>query len=116
MTLGRLGLAWLPVAAWFLCARAAISRWAAAAAPPLRPPLVRELTAAAGPAALEALLLTLLASLWFDSLGSGAWWLPVGLIGALVALARVPRGFAPFLSDLGRYLGAGALLVWRLRT
>ena len=32
---------------------------------------------------VEALLLTLLGGLWFGSLGSGAWWLVFGLVGAL---------------------------------
>jgi len=115
MTLGRLALAWLPVAVWFLGVRVALSRWTAAPDPEAPRPWRPDLTRAAGPAALEALLLALLASLWFDSLGSGEWWLPVGLVGGLVAMARVPRRLPLILADLGRYVGAGALLAWRLR-
>jgi len=112
MTLGRLVLAWLPVAVWFTATAAATARWTGSDP---HPPFIALCTAAVGRSSAEAALLTLLASLWFDSLGSGAWWLPVGLVGALVALARAPRSAALFLSDFGRYLGAGALLVWRLK-
>lgn len=120
MTLGRLFLAWLPVAVWFTCATAIARRLAFAPqgeegipslASLLRRTSVRSL--------VEALLLTLLASLWFDTLGTGAWWLPVALVGALVAIApslHRSRGTAAllFLIDVLRYIGAGALLVWRL--
>ena len=114
MTLGRLMLAWLPVALWFIATAAGVSRWTSADRP--RPPFTACVTRAARRSALEALLLTLLASLWFDSLGAGEWWLPVGLVGALVATARIPGTLPAFLADLGRYLGAGALLAWRLKT
>jgi hypothetical protein len=73
----------------------------------------------------EALVLTLLAGLWFASLGSGGWPLVFLLLGTLVAGAE--RGLrAAFLRSstgaelrgfaLGvvRYLAAGALLAWRL--
>jgi hypothetical protein len=33
-------------------------------------------------------VLTLFASLWFDSLGAGGWWLPFALLGVLVAFPR----------------------------
>jgi len=110
MTLGRLVLAWLPVAVWFTGA-AWLSHHLAL--------ITRALTNVVIRACVEALLLTLLASLWFDSLGAGEWWLPMSLIGALVAVAgmtQAPRRTAVllFLIDLVRYLGAGALLVWRL--
>ena len=120
MTLGRLLLAWLPVGVWFTCATAFADRLAFAPegdagipspASFLRRTSVRSM--------VEALLVTLLASLWFDTLGTGAWWLPVALVGALVAIApSLPRarGIAVllFLVDVLRYIGAGALLVWRL--
>ncbi|HEU5465245.1 MAG TPA: hypothetical protein VFU75_00045 [Gemmatimonadales bacterium] len=120
MTLGRLFLAWLPVAVWFTCATAIARRLALApegdgGASPLGSLLRRT----SGRSMAEALLLTLLASLWFDTLGTGAWWLPVALIGALVAIApSSPRSRRTaallFLIDVLRYVGAGALLVWRL--
>ena len=124
MTLGRLILAWLPVAVWFLAAQWAGRRWVlgeAAVPPPWRPGI-----AAARAAAIEAAGVTLFASLWFDSLGHGGWWLLFLLVGLLVAFA--PRlGAAPLLTpparravllagfaDVARYLGAGAVLAWRL--
>jgi hypothetical protein len=73
----------------------------------------------------EALVLTLLAALWFDSLGHGGWWLIFLLLGILVAGAERGLRFA-FLRSAGRpelvglllgvarYLAAGALLAWRL--
>ena len=125
MTLGRLVIAWIVVAAWFeiatfvthyLLYRLALPNDAAflvAVAPRL---LVERL--------VEALLLTLLASLWFDSLGSGGWWLLFLLIGALVTLPKwfamgqhaAPRNalLATVSAHLVRYMLAGALLAWRL--
>lgn len=110
MTLGRLVLAWLPVALWFAGVAAVARRLALTERP---------FAALARRAVVEALLLTLLASLWFDTLGAGAWWLPALLIGALVGLAPAipqPRRTTVllYLLDLLRYVGAGALLAWRL--
>ena len=120
MTLGRLFLAWLPVALWFTCATA-IARHLAPAPQGDEgiPSLGSLLRRSSARSIVEALLLTLLASLWFDTLGAGAWWLPVTLVGALVAIApSIPRsrGTAAllFLIDVLRYVGAGALLAWRL--
>src|SRR5438093_9295024 len=72
----------------------------------------------------EAALLTLIGSLWFDSLGSGGWRLLFLLIGALVAFpvwfrtgpVQMPSRalVASSLADLTRYVIAGALLAWRL--
>lgn len=123
MTLGRLVLAWLPVAVWFTCTTGIARRLihAGDTAPSPGTFLLRA-TARAG---AEGLVLTLLASLWFDTLGAGAWWLPVSLVGALVAIAGVTP-MSPsyarssgtlallFLVDILRYVGAGAILVWRL--
>lgn len=120
MTLGRLFLAWLPVAVWFACATAVADRLAFVRhgdeGVPSPGSFLRRTYARS---MVEALLLTLLASLWFDTLGTGAWWLPVALIGALVAIAPSvsrSRGTAAllFVIDILRYVGAGALLVWRL--
>ena len=120
MTLGRLFLAWLPVAVWFTCATAVADRLAfARQGDPGIPSPGSFLRRTYARSMVEALLLTLLASLWFDTLGTGAWWLPVALVGALVAIAPSiprPRGTAAllFFIDVLRYVGAGALLVWRL--
>ncbi len=73
----------------------------------------------------EALVLTLLAALWFGSLGHGGWVLVFGLLGVLVsgaerglrfALLRSAKGpeLTGFLIGVARYLVAGALLSWRL--
>jgi len=70
----------------------------------------------------EAALLTLFASLWFDSLGAGEWWLVFLLVGLLVAFPRrlvMWQHVEPLrrrhllvhaLLDLTRYIIAGALL------
>jgi len=74
---------------------------------------------------LEAAMLTLFGSLWFDSLGSGQWWLVFLLVGLLATVpvqwlttAQAPRRRLVFVAvefgDLVRYLMAGALLAWRL--
>ena len=125
MTLGRLVLAWVPVAVWFVVATHAIPLlvaavwrpasqsgvWVAVAHPLLKWRLV------------EAGLLTLFASLWFDSLGSGGWWLPFLLVGAIATVpmwlsppSELPRRarVAGVCGDLARYVGAGAILAWRL--
>ena len=124
MTLGRLLLAWLPVAVWFAGATGVARRLTLPEG--TFPSLGVYLYRAVGRAFAEALVLTLLASLWFDTLGAGVWWLPVSLVGALVAIAGVTPVLPSvsysrrtvillFLMDVVRYVGAGALLVWRLR-
>ena len=108
MTLGRLLVAWLFVALWFVVIswlmhrRAAWLRWVPG----------------------EALLVTLLGSLWFDSLGHGGWWLVFFLVGLLAAYLEVPRAIRQGvparraivfgLLDTARYLVAGGMLAWRL--
>jgi hypothetical protein len=125
VTLTRLVLAWLLVAVWFVIASLAIPVVLAALARPAdapaafdfpRPPLKWRL--------VEAALLTLLASLWFDSLGSGGWWVLFLLVGALATGPLWLRsGMEPLplqalvvgvCADLLRYLAAGAILAWRL--
>ena len=102
MTLGRLAFAWLPVAVWFLAVDWVVRR---TAPPPLRPNYWL---------ALEAGLLTLFASLWFDSLGRGGWWVLFLLVGAIAAgLPRRPAWRAALI-DVGRYVVAGGILAWRL--
>lgn len=127
MTLTRLVLAWVPVAAWFVIATVATvllaglpsrppgegGHWVGVPLPLLKWRLV------------EAGLLTMLGSLWFDSLGTGAWWLVFLLVGAIAttptwlaprpADARPGRGwFVGASADLARYVLAGAILAWRL--
>ena len=73
----------------------------------------------------EAAALTLLAGLWFSSLGRGGWPIVFLLLGAMVSGAE--RGTrpallpSPFVRELlgfglgvARYVAAGALLAWRL--
>jgi hypothetical protein len=123
VTLTRLVLAWLPVALWFLVA----------------PPIGHRVDVVVGQKyfvwtydrwavtgrLLEAVVVTLFASLWFDSLGSGGWWLLFLLLGLLVAYpvrwhylagATDQRGheLVVGLMDTGRYVVAGAVLAWRL--
>ena len=132
MTLGRLVLAWLLVVAWFLAVWWAARRIATPAAdsdsttampaPDSDPfPSWRRVALAFA----EAGVVTLLAALWFGSLGAGGWWLVFLLVGLLVGFpgrferltARpVPRSDVLLaLLDTVRYLGAGAMLAWRLR-
>lgn len=119
MTLGRLLLAWLVVAAWFYAATWLAAVLEAAATRPAGAPAIARWLLAWRP--VEAALLTLLASLWFDSLGSGGWWLLFGLVGllatspALFAASRAPRVTAAVMvAELARYLVGGGLLAWRL--
>jgi hypothetical protein len=124
----RLVLAWLATAVWFVIASAASVRLVARLARPgarsgpegtRRPP-------GFGWRLVEAAVLTLFASLWFDSLGSGGWWLLFFLVGLLVALPQwlrvdaeraLPRraAVAGACADLARYVLAGGILAWRLR-
>jgi hypothetical protein len=108
MTLGRLLLAWLPVAAWFGAAGWGAHRVIGLAASP--PPSPATLLAVA----VEALLVTLFGSLWFDSLGHGEWWLLFGLVGILAAGVTARPPFIAVVFSVLRYVGAGALLAWRL--
>lgn len=127
MTLTRLVLAWAPVALWFVIATIGCARLVGL----LSTPRGQERRGIGLPVSLlkwrlvEAVLLTLFASLWFDSLGSGEWWLVFLLVGALAAapvwLPFHPGdgrpGLASFIgasADLARYVLAGAILAWRL--
>jgi hypothetical protein len=75
-------------------------------------------------ATFEALILTLVATLWFGSLGHGGWAMLFLLLGALPAgdrwvrraLAGAPtRGEATvFVASLLKYLVAGLGCVWLL--
>jgi len=70
---------------------------------------------------VEAAVVTLWASLWFDSLGHGGWWLLFLLLGLIVAVASLPQrawqrreAIARTIRDVLRYVVAGAILAWRL--
>lgn len=115
MALSRILTGWIAAVAWLLLWEVAASRLAAGRGG--RPRRARVLM-------VEALLLTLLAGLWFGSLGAGAWWLVFGLVGALREWP-VPRGRRPSepldpiaigVSALHvvRTVVAGGLLAWRL--
>jgi len=107
MTLTRLVLAWLPVAAWLF-----VTAWVVARSATSGRPAARDIVWTA----VEAALLTLLASLWFDSLGSNGWWLLFLLIGALRGVPPRPGATAFTIgSDIARYVVAGGILAWRLR-
>ncbi len=126
MTLTRLILAWFPVAVWFVLTSLAMPLVVASLAGPAgQPPAVVAIPLL--PLrwrVVEAALLTLFASLWFDSLGSGAWWLLFLLVGALATIPmwlrsspeRPPRRalVVGACADLARYVVAGAILAWRL--
>jgi hypothetical protein len=126
VTLGRLVLAWIPVAAWFMVAALGIPlliRW-------LSQPALHVGAGAPAPRGFwkwpiaEAGLLTLFASLWFDSLGSGGWWLLFALVGGLATIPKWLPGpdravsnrvlLVGACADLARYEIAGAILAWRL--
>jgi len=124
VTLGRLLLAWLPVAALFAVTPPIGYRWDL---PPDEHEIVWSLNRwEIGWRLAEAGVVTLFAALWFDSLGAGGWWLLFFLVGLLVALPRrlVMWQYAEPLRrrhllthaalDVARYLLAGALLAWRL--
>ncbi len=107
MTLPRLVLAWLPVALWFL-----LAGWLAWK---LRPATPAPSTAWAAATLAESVVATLVASLWFDSLGHGGWWLLFALLGLLASgLASRPSLTAVMLTVV-RFIGAGGLLAWGLR-
>ncbi len=125
MTLGRLFVAWLPVAALFTVAPPLGYRWDAPSEQ--QPALAWRFNGWEWSwRVVEAAVVTLLASLWFDSLGAGAWWLLFLLVGLLVAFPRrlvmwrhvdPPRRghlLSHAMLDVVRYLIAGALLAWRL--
>ncbi len=92
---------------------------------PARPSSKRATLAAVWPgAAFEALVLTLIAALWFGSLGHGGWVVLFLLLGALPAGDRwlrrrlagaSGRGAAgAFVASLLKYLLGGLVCVWLL--
>lgn len=124
MTLGRLLLAWLPVAVLFAFAPPLGYRWDL---PPDQRYLVWSFNRwEVGWRLAEAGVVTLFASLWFDSLGAGEWWLLFFLVGLLAAFprrlvmwqhvepARRRHLLVHSCLDVARYVAAGGLLAWRL--
>jgi hypothetical protein len=98
MAFGSIALAWGVVAAWLVV-------WDIAE---------RRLTGARGSRAMqlwwpagEALLLTLLAALWFGSLGAGGWGLVFLLLGAL---REWPPRTALGVARVARVVVAGGIL------
>jgi len=69
---------------------------------------------------VEAVFLTMFASLWFASLGHGAWWVLFLVLALLIegparlrhrrGLPGEPAPWRPILLGLVRLVGAGALL------
>ena len=127
MTLARLFVAWLVVAIWFIVATFILPIVVGFLQPVDDHDCVYAVsTTELAWKVVEAILLTLLASLWFDSLGSGQWWLIFTLVGLLAAvpaqLFRIrPTSSRQWLTfamvmgaELVRYVVAGALLAWRL--
>ena len=107
MALSRLVLAWLGVLVLFLLAEVAAGR---------RPAVPKNVA--------QSLLLTLLGSLWFASLGAGAWWLIFLLMGGLMELSAATEGkrakqrewrdLAAHAIGIARVVAAGGWLAWQL--
>jgi hypothetical protein len=118
VTLGRLFLAWLPVAVVFVVIGGLepANEWTT----PEKLWMFTKWDVLWR--SLEAAAVTLFASLWFDSLGHGGWWLLFLLLGLIVSLAHLqrvptsPRRMALIRAsrDVVRYVLAGAILAWRL--
>ncbi|HXE58217.1 MAG TPA: hypothetical protein VNK43_09460 [Gemmatimonadales bacterium] len=126
MPLSRLLLAWALVGAWFLVWEELGRRLAPRAGVKERQRGVGAWFRAHGRLPLaEAALLTLVAGLWFGSLGHGGWGLLFALLGLLI---EVPsrfrfghratdggmRRWVLIAAGVGRVLVAGGLLAWRL--
>ena len=118
MTLTRLFLAWVPVAVVFAVV-GGLGAGFARISPTESPDEWRRLALWRS---LEAAAVTLFASLWFDSLGHGGWWLLFTLLGLIVTVAQLPSTGTPIggtpltraARDVARYVLAGAILAWRL--
>ncbi|HYT83068.1 MAG TPA: hypothetical protein VEK86_06435 [Gemmatimonadales bacterium] len=137
MTLARLVLAWLPVALEFTIVGGLGVR-----SSDVETGAPRDDAQAIGPGRMvtkgdlawrsaEAAVVTLCASLWFDAVGHGGWWLLFLLLGLMVALAGLPGSAATgpgttrrlwegreilvrTIREAVRYVLAGAILAWRL--
>ncbi|PYP56454.1 MAG: hypothetical protein DMD40_10830 [Gemmatimonadetes bacterium] len=123
MTLGRLVVAWLLIVICFVMTTFASGYLIAKLTqlPPTGPVYTATRLRVLRWRVIEAGLLTLLASLWFDSLGSSEWWLLFLLLGGLASGPRWGQDPVPprvviagTCFDIVRYLVAGSLLAWRL--
>jgi hypothetical protein len=134
MSLTPIGITFGLVAVLFTAMDAALVRWADGGwdlgARASLPPTSRSGWLAAArvawlPASAEALLLTLLAALWFGSLGHGGWVLVFLLLGALAGggnrwlrhrVQAIPAGpdLKLFAAGLLKYFLAGGLCAWGL--
>src|SRR5262245_35139350 len=116
MALSRLALACLAVTAWLLLWELLVSRLGTGRA--------NGRLRRARVFLVEALLLTMFGALWFGSLGTGAWWLVFGLVGALrewpgprgrrPAEESDPIGIGLSVLRVVRTVIAGGILAWRL--
>ena len=134
MSLTPIGITFGLVAVLFIAVEAALVRWAGGgwglrvrgSSQPATPlgwgPATRVVWL---PATAEALVLTLLAALWFGSLGHGGWVLVFLMLGALAGggdrwlrhrLLGTPAGaeLKLFAAGLLKYLLAGWLSAWCL--
>ncbi len=112
MAFTRVVLGWLAATAFFGCWRLLEQRVRATAEP-----AGAALRGALPSLALEAALLTLLAGLWFASLGHGGTWLVFLLVGALVEVPHRVRyqplgavAWKPIVGGVLRVVVAGVLL------
>ncbi|MGH7528005.1 MAG: hypothetical protein ACREMX_15030 [Gemmatimonadales bacterium] len=117
MALSRVLAAWVVVAGWFLI-------WEAVARQIGRRPTRTFLSGPLWIPLGQALLVTLLGTLWFGSLGAGAWWLVFALVGGIAEWPSsagdrrpwrtTPRAVAAGSLRVARIVVAGGLLAWRL--
>ncbi len=133
MSLTPIGITFVLVALLFVATSVVTVRWTTGEPgsgardpdPGTRTPLVAAFRAAWLPATTEALFLTLLAALWFGSLGRGGWVVLFLLLGAIAGggdrwtrgrLRGAPAGpeIRLFVAGLLKYLLAGLLCAWCL--
>jgi hypothetical protein len=127
MSLTTLAGAFVVVGAIFIAAGLLTTRWGWADGPDstaARPGTASAIARVWPAASFEALLLTLIAALWFGSLGHGGWVLLFLLLGALTGTDRLLASPFPggrrrgavglFVASLLKYLLAGLACVWRL--
>jgi uncharacterized membrane protein YfcA len=107
VSLGRVALGWAVVAAWLLAWHVVERRIGPAAARSRR----REPRNDAWWVVWEALLLVLLAALWYGSLGAGMGWLVFLFVGALM---EWPVRTAAGAARVARVMVAGVALAWIL--
>jgi len=133
VSLTPIAIAFILVALVFVATSVLTARWttrdpgsgARDPDPGTRTPFGAALRATWLPATAEALFLTLLAALWFGSLGHGGWVVLFLLLGAIAGggdrwaygrLRGAPAGveIRLFVASLLKYLLAGGLCAWCL--